>query len=73
MLRERGGFGVVGVFEVAIEGTQFGGAATAGVPNEGELLAGLLQGANRGRVSGAGLVSLLHAGSSGKNHSTAPD
>ena len=73
MLRERGGFGVVGVFEAAIEGTEFGRSTTAGVSDEGELLADLLQGTNRGGVSRRRLVSFLHTGSFGKNHPTAPD
>src|SRR3989442_15980212 len=70
---ERKGAGILGVFEETIEGTRPGGSASAGVSHESQLPARLHAGADRGGVSGRGVVSLLHDRGAGADHSATLD
>src|SRR5471030_2145022 len=68
MLRARKIFGVVGIFEAAVEGIKSRRRGAAGFSDEGELPARVRARAGGGGLSRRRVVSRLHAGSFGAHH-----
>ena len=69
MRSQREGAGIMGIPEASAEGTEPCRTGTAGLPEQGQLPAGLHTRPDSGRVSRSGLVSLVHARGAGEDYS----